>query len=323
MLTELENVIRLVEEGKRLTIAAEESLLRKIPKGEWIGGTIPYFMSDAGGTTSRDRVFVEETPASASGTRIEVYDEHTIKRVAANTSDNGYTVLILPAYSAIHEKYALDAVTYQDMFLKVVAGWISGVHLDDIGRLLPQVVDGRTGNFYKDQAVAMHIDLPASARAQLGIVNIFEPGDGDELEFSTNGFAVKKCLVSGIPVDFATYIADNGIDTRLPLVANYMGTHVNVSIQSIDAEKVNLYAPVFSGAKYRFAKALDNYPERFARAIPTGLAEPAFSCNCILNYLYGNLEGRRTGAITGPMTFGEIGYQLLNQTLVYVSIVAA
>jgi hypothetical protein len=323
MLTELKNVIRLVEGGKRLMLAAEESLLRKIPKGEWIGGTIPYFMSDAGGTTSRDRVFVEEMPASARGTRIEVYDEHTIKRVAANTSDNGYTVLILPAFSAIHEKYALDAVTYQDMFLKVVAGWISGVHFDDVGRLSPQVVDGRTGNFYKDQAVAMHIDLPASQQAQLGIVNIFEPGDGDELEFPTNGFTVDKCLVGGSLVDFATYIAEKKIDTRLPLVANYMGTHVNVSIQSIAAEKVSLYAPAFSGAKYRFAKALANYSECFARAIPTSLEVPAFSCNCILNYLYGNLEGRRTGVIKGPMTFGEIGYQLLNQTLVYVSIVAA
>jgi hypothetical protein len=45
-----------------------------------------------------------------------------------------------------------------------------------------------------------------------------------------------------------------------------------------------------------------------------------FSCNCILNYLYSQLEGRRTGGIVGPITFGEIAYQLLNQTLVYLEI---
>jgi hypothetical protein len=32
--------------------------------------------------------------------------------------------------------------------------------------------------------------------------------------------------------------------------------------------------------------------------------------------LYGHLEGKRTGSITGPITFGEIAHQLLNQTMV-------
>lgn len=32
--------------------------------------------------------------------------------------------------------------------------------------------------------------------------------------------------------------------------------------------------------------------------------------------LYGGLEGRKTGHITGPITFGEIAHQLLNQTMV-------
>jgi hypothetical protein len=45
--------------------------------------------------------------------------------------------------------------------------------------------------------------------------------------------------------------------------------------------------------------------------------DPAvFSCNCILNYLYAELEGKRTGAITGPITYGEIANLLLSQTLV-------
>ena len=41
-----------------------------------------------------------------------------------------------------------------------------------------------------------------------------------------------------------------------------------------------------------------------------------FSCNCILNYLYGGLEGKHTGSVYGPITFGEIAHLLLNQTLV-------
>ena len=45
-----------------------------------------------------------------------------------------------------------------------------------------------------------------------------------------------------------------------------------------------------------------------------------FSCNCVLNYLYSNLEGKKVGSFTGPMTFGEIAYVLLNQTLVYLQV---
>lgn len=50
------------------------------------------------------------------------------------------------------------------------------------------------------------------------------------------------------------------------------------------------------------------------------MRSPEFSCNCILNFLYSELEGKRTGELIGPVTFGEVAYQLLNQTLVYLQI---
>ena len=59
-----------------------------------------------------------------------------------------------------------------------------------------------------------------------------------------------------------------------------------------------------------------DYADAFARAIPADDDSPAFSCNCILNYLYGKLEGKKTGHVTGPITFGEIAHVLLNQTMV-------
>ena len=40
----------------------------------------------------------------------------------------------------------------------------------------------------------------------------------------------------------------------------------------------------------------------------------------MLNYLYAELEGKKTGSIVGPITFGEIAYVLLNQTLVHLLI---
>ncbi len=39
-----------------------------------------------------------------------------------------------------------------------------------------------------------------------------------------------------------------------------------------------------------------------------------------MNFLYGELEGQRISDLQGPVTFGEIGYQLLNQTMVVLRI---
>ena len=119
------------------------------------------------------------------------------------------------------------------------------------------------------------------------------------------------------------YIAVKRLDTRLPLVADYYGAMVNVSFQSVDEAKqeVQFYTPVFAGLSYKHAKPIENYVQQFTSRMPTSLSKQiVFSCNCILNYLYSELEGKQTGGITGPITFGEVAYQLLNQTMVYLTI---
>lgn len=61
--------------------------------------------------------------------------------------------------------------------------------------------------------------------------------------------------------------------------------------------------------------------ERFRKEMPAQTGDSlVFSCNCILNYQYAGLEGKKSGSVTSPVTFGEIAYQLLNQTLVYLNI---
>ena len=157
--------------------------------------------------------------------------------------------------------------------------------------------------------------------ASIGIVNLFKQGDGDSLRFEEEGFTVKTCLVNGEPRDSAQYLKANRIDTRLPLVANYAGAMVNVSFQAVrEADgAVDLYAPVFRDVEYRIAAPVDNCIEAFKRALPHGTSA-VFSCNCILNFLYSELEGKTTEGMYGPVTFGEIAYQLLNQTLVFLEI---
>ena len=109
----------------------------------------------------------------------------------------------------------------------------------------------------------------------------------------------------------------------LPLVADYCGAMVNTSFQNVDPvkKKVDFYAPVFKGIQYKLAAPVTDYVTSFVKQMPTTAEDKIlFSCNCILNYLYSGLEGKRTGSVTGPITFGEIAYQLLNQTMAYVVI---
>lgn len=318
----LASAIELIEQGKTLSIAGDEGALRQLPQGNWIGGTIPYFMAENGGTISRDQVFVSEFSSFGSPPTLHRYDANTLTKICCNAPENGYSVIIMPAFSTCHSSFAINAPSYEEMYIKPLVGWVAGVHLDDLGKVKPKVILGSTGEFFEDAAVVIDITLPSEKFARIDIVNLFNPGDGPCITFSTTGFSATDCQIDNTPGNLADYLLANNIDRRLPLVADYCGALINVSIKEIDpaSRQVEFYAPLFPGVEYRVAAPVNDYPEAIKRALPEATDPIIFSCNCILNYLYSDLQGKRTGHITGPMTFGEIGYQLLNQTMVYLTI---
>jgi len=312
-----------IEAGKVLWLAGDESLLKQLPKGRWIGATIPYFMSHEGGQTSRDEIFVHELkPELARKIQIKFHNTGTIHNITKEAPENGFSILLLPALTDIHLQYAQNAPDYEDMYIKPVAGWVAGIHLDDLGTVKPRVFNGGTGENSDEKAVVMHVTLAPGKVANIGIVNIQEQGDGDTLEFQQTGFATEKVLVNGVEQNFADYLVKKEIDIKHPLVADYSGAKINVSFRDVDNDNnlVSFYAPVFSGVEYKLAKPVNEYIDAFINALPKLDNGVSFSCNCILNYLYSELEGKKTPPMFGPMTFGEIAYQLLNQTLVYLII---
>ncbi len=322
MLSVAETAAR-IEAGARLAIAGDEALLRALPPGTWIGGTIPYFMSEDGGQCTTEALYVDELPQSEGALRIAAYGPDELAHIPRDAYERGYSLIILPAATPVHERFAKEAPEYEGMFLHPLVGWVAGVKLDDIGRVTPKVFEGPTGAVHEDAAVVLHVELPPAQTAIVDIVNVFEQGQGDTLTFDATGFQPEMVRVNGgEPQSFAAYLRAQGVDTRLPLVADYAGAMVNVSLQSVPEGDgaVALYAPVFEGVEYRFAQPVADYVETFTAAIPGTVPGVRFSCNCILNYVYSGLEGRRTGTLTGPMTFGEIAYQLLNQTMVYLRV---
>lgn len=309
----------MILQGRCLCIAGDEQLLEKLPKGVWIGGSIPYFMAAEGGLCDQERLYVTEIENFLGVPRISFYSADELKTLSTDAPANGYSIIIIPANSPAHEEYAANAPLYEDMYLKPIVGWISGVHLNDLQRLRPSVMNGQIGEPSSRQAVVMHVELDPNRVAEVHTINCFNQGQGDTIAFKESGFSVKNCLINGHETNFARYLKLGSADTRLPLVADYCGMLVNVSIKQVNEDSVELYAPVFSGVDYRLAQPIDNYLDTFQQALPSNTETIQFSCNCILNYLYSELEGKKI-AIGGPMTFGEVAYQLLNQTLVYLTV---
>jgi hypothetical protein len=314
--------IELVKSGAALSLAGPESALDQLPAGNWIGGTIPYFMISSGGVVVNEgKVFVTNL-TGLGAVSVASYGPDDLAGIAANAPDNGFSVAIIPAGSLSHTRFAAEAANYEDAFLKPTVGWISGVHLSQLGTVKPKVYDGRTATKYEDRAVVAYVKLPEDKLASLEIVNLFEPGDGDVLHFSQTSFEVDSCEVNGVKTNFAEYIRQHGFENgTLPLVGDFSGAHINVSLQNVGPAggKVALYAPVFPGVDYKFAKPVGDYAAAFRQRL-SGVDSDgvAMSCNCILNFLFGELEGKAIGGVEGPITFGEIAYQLLNQTMVMV-----
>jgi hypothetical protein len=313
----------LIDRGRVLLVAGDEALLRQLPRGTWIGGTSTNFMAPAGGLNARDKVFVSDITDQVERAEVRSYTVDELSHIADDYPKNGFTVLNVPAFSAVHSTFAKEVQTYAGIFDSPLYGWISGVDVSEIGKRSPKTFAGE-GTPRDDRASALHVTLPPGKAAKIDIINLFFQGHGAEIEFASGGFeSTGDCQIDGKSGNLAAFVAANKIDVKLPLVANYQGAMVNVSLREVDsaAGKTTFYAPVFKGVKYKFAAPVEDYIAEFMRRLATIKTNSiALSCNCVLNYLYAELEGKKTGSIIGPITFGEIAYILLNQTLVYMSI---
>jgi hypothetical protein len=321
-LLSIAEVSKLIQSGEPLVLAGDEKALSQLPAGNWIGGTIPYFMGQEGGEFSQDKVFITKLPSYLSGYKIRTYDSKSIENIYADLGNNSTGLVIIPATTDVHLSFALKAPQYKNFAYAPLLGWISGVFLDELGQNSPKVYASQNGKteVYEDRGVVLEMELPENKVATLEIVNIFETGTGDTIEFPEDSFSAKEAIINGEKRNFADYVKSNNIDIKLPLVTDYCGAMINISFQAVEDEEVKFYAPVFKGIKYHHAKPVQDYVRLFEGAMPSENTNITFSCNCILNYLYSELEGKKTGKITGPITFGEVCYQLLNQTLAYLTI---
>ena len=317
-----EEVRKLIEQGKILLLSGHEKLLSQLPKGKWIGGTSSYFMTEKGGIVTDDLIEVTELPDCIIENKIQYYAPESLQNIYKDGFDNGFSVVIIPAFSKSHLEFAQEVPNYEQFAVKPLVGWISGINLSE-SNATPKVFMGTDASVSNENAVVAHFSIPQNKITEVTIINVYTEGDGDELEFPETGFDTSDVIVDGKQMNFAEYMKNNNLDLEFPLVANYNGAMINISFKNIDpdTQKVIFYAPVFKGVKYKIAQSHGYYVDEVMKHIPEDhKTDYVFSCNCILNFLKLHLEGKKIGNICGPITFGEIAYQLLNQTIVNIDI---
>lgn len=321
MFVTVDEAKKLINQGKLLHIAGHANLLEQLPKGNWIGGSTILFMTAEGCTSSREKLHVTEFDF-ATDFKIKVYDKDTIFDMLSDDYPNGLNVLIMPKETPLVTYYAKESQLREELLFHPTVGWIAGKENSEPAEC-SRVFDGSTGESYTDKGVVMFLELPEGKTAFINIVNIFEiDEESPVITFQTEGNIVENCCVDGKEVNLAEYIRENNIDTRLPLISDCNGVYLNSGINYIDCDKTVFYVPVQTGFEYRVAKPVKDYVGKFAEKIrEAGSVAPVFSCNCLLNYMYGHLKGEKIPPYEGPVTFGEIGYRMFGQTLVYCEII--
>lgn len=318
----LEEVKNFISQGKIMVLSASEKMLDLLPKGNWIGGTSPYFMNIDGGKFTEDKIFVDDLTEIAKDFKIERYTKDSIKNIGKNSFKNGFSVLLIPADSDTHFEFGINALTYEDIFLNPVVGYITGINLDKIGEETPKVYNGQTNEKITNDGIALHIELPANQVARAEILNLdtIDP-NSPEIKFPKTSFTQSECTINGQKANIADYLTQIKYKQGLPIIANYNGAIINRDIKIIDTDKkeVVFYSPVFENETYYLANVIDDYYELFQKKLKKENLNIPYSVICVSYYLLGNLENKKIQT-EGVFTFGEIGYQLLNQTVVFLII---
>lgn len=328
----------MISEGRVLLLAGAEQDLANLPEGTWIGGTVGWFVTPEGGVTAQGVLFYTDFTKLTDGASWRSFGAGDIHEIAQFYPENGFALLILPGFSEILGKVAGRIMEYDGLYNVPLMGWVSAVATEGMPNILPR---GGPKTFAggpraeSERAAVLYVSLPPRCFAQLHIANLFTPGDGPDIKFLEPGlYNAKDCLIGGTRQNLARYMAAQNIDRRLPLVADHEGALLNLSILRRDAQAgcVTFLAPVSTNLTYRFADKVTDYPAEFLNATADiDLPQAAHNCICMLHYFFAGLDntlGPRDNTklrlpgppITAPVTFGQIAYTILNQTLTSLTI---
>jgi hypothetical protein len=325
-LLDIRTTIELIQGGRVLVVSGEDRLMEKLPRGNWIGGTTPYFyLKNERGRADKSKLFVTDFTESINDFKILTLEEESLAMINTIGFENGFSFLILPAGQKIHHAFAIKSKDYDTLKNNSLIGFVAGADLEEYKKgKVAKLFNGETKQSFSNSAVVMYCSLISPKVARVGSVNIFEPSHEFFIEVFEDTAKVKDCLINGELSNLYQFLKDNKIDVSHPLIFDQGHSNVNISFQFLikESKEVFFFAPLMKGKKYYFSKRLDHYQS----AIKTKLFDVVehenaiiYNCSSILNYVHGKLNKNGIG-FSGPVTFGEIANHLLNQTFTYLAI---
>ena len=96
-------------------------------------GTIPYFMSEDGGLCTHDKMQVVVLPEFVTSASVKLYATGELPRIPADYRANGFSYIVIPAFSDVHQTFAKECSTWPGFFDRPLVGWIAGIDLKDLG----------------------------------------------------------------------------------------------------------------------------------------------------------------------------------------------
>ena len=319
-----QEVIDFINAGKVMLLTGSDKALADLPKGNWIGGTSYYFV-DTIGTAGDDKIFVDDYTLVTQNCKTAVYDETNIQDIAKNGFKNGFVVVVLPIDSPVYYTFANKALEYDSMFDNPVVGFVAATKMEDYGKKSPKTVSGIDGILSDQKAVVLYVELPEFLAARAEIEN-FDTIDEDTptIVFPKNGFVQSECTINGKQANIADYF-ENTIKPRLggytQMITSQNGALINRDVKIVDPKKgeVTFFSPVAAGDEYHLVKNGADYIGMFNNSLGAKRSDVLTCFSCVSYYFGGKFEDRNV-CVNGIYAFGEIGYQLLNKTIVTLEI---
>ncbi|MCQ2251816.1 MAG: hypothetical protein MJZ61_00045 [Bacteroidales bacterium] len=314
-----EEVIEFIKQGRIMHLCGSEAMLEGLPKGNWIAGMTPYFM-DTVGKICENKIYVEDFSLIAEEVKIAEFDETNIHEIAKNnTYKNGFILMILPLESPVYYTFSNHSLEYENIYDNPVVGYVSSCLLEDYGKVRPKVSTGANPELSDEKAVAMYVKVSDKLRVRAEIMN-FDTIDYSTpaLKFPKTSFNQSDCLIDGKPGNIAQYLEEvkAKIGHYPQLITSQNGALVNRDIKTVDVNKgvASYFSPAYENDEHYTVKPNANY----LRAFNDNLKKKTdvIACfSCTSYFLLGDFEYQHID-YNGVYTFGEIGYQLLNKTIV-------
>ncbi|MDR1601856.1 MAG: hypothetical protein LBS42_05455 [Tannerella sp.] len=305
-----DEVARMIREGLYLILAGDAEALQQLPAGNWIAGATPcYLSSGVPHEIAKGQLYVNQLPEYVTGVEIKTYDADNLKHIFTEGPDNGFTMLLLPFASEILREYALHSFDYENFGLVPLVGWVAGK--GNLWEVLKTdiVMYGPDATAHLNKAVVMHVGLPAGKYAEVHIHSPFKIRPDVTVVFEESTVAPQDALINGERQNLREYMLRHDINFIHPLIVNLAG--INICVTFIyDTEQLTTMTALFKGVNYYFSELDTQVWE---------IPQDRIYALCCLYYVQ-NPDPERLCQMTGPVTYGEIGYQMVTQSIVYLTV---